>query len=401
MHKRLTDSTVATITAPASSRLEVADAACPGLWLRVTPDNAKTFAIRYRINGRPARYTIGRYPSVDLKKARAMAHDLLDKVRDGGDPRHRKSDAVTIDKFLTVEYLVEMYLETLGRRNRGRKLKPSHVAEVKRRFTSEVIPVIGARPFSSIGRDAILRLLERIEERAPRVAGHVFYDLRVFYKWALQQGHVGSSPMDGLEPPAKPEPRERVLKPAEIKRIWITCSSALTAYNTIMRLLLLTGQRRGEVTGASWFEFDLEAGLWTIPKQRTKNGREHRLPLSQATLQILAVWRATQTPGADKLFPSKGPERESFSGFSRCKRRLDNQAGVSGWTVHDLRRTAATSMAEMAIAPHVIERILNHASGTMTPIARVYNRATYEAEMREALERWAHKLNPTIPFLEI
>lgn len=392
MYERLTEARVANLTPEAGKdRLEIGDALCPGLWIRVTSDGAKSFAIRYRANGRTARYTIGRFPAVTLKKARGEASDLFDRIRKGEDPRHRKSDTAIIDKHVTVEFVTGLYLEKLGRRGRGKRMKESHVAEVRRRLLVEVVPVLGARPFESITRDSILRLLDSIERRAPRVSAHVFYDLRGLFKWAIQEGIATSSPLNGLDAPTKPEARDHVLRPEELKRILKACEGAST-YNTIINLLLLTAQRRGEVTGARWTEFDLEAALWTIPKARTKNGREHRVPLSKRAVEILTGWKTSPDTNDVFLFPSKGTERDSFSGFSRCKRRLDKKADVHGWTVHDLRRTAATAMAEMGTPPHVVERILNHTSGTMTPIARVYNRHAYEAEMREALERWAASL---------
>jgi integrase len=155
-------------------------------------------------------------------------------------------------------------------------------------------------------------------------------------------------------------------------------------YNTIIQLLVLTGQRRGEVTNAAWREFDFDNAVWTIPKDRTKNRREHRVPISGTALSLLTEWKHSRLSDHHYLFPTRGSDRACFTGFSRSKKRLDQLSGVSCWTVHDLRRTVATKMAESGAQPHVIERIL------MTPIARVYNRASYEAEMRDALEKWGN-----------
>ncbi len=391
MHKRLTDSLIASLDAgPNHSRVEVADAGCSGLWLRISGAGVKSFAVRYRVNGRPARYTIGRYPSVSLKKARTTAVELFDRIRKGEDPRHRKWDAKTIGKYVTVEFVLTDYLEKLGRRNRGRRLRDSHIAEVKRRFLAEVLPAIGARSFETVNRDTLVRLLDRLEARAPRVAGHLFYDLRVFYKWAVQQGMIAASPMEGLDPPVKPEPRERVLTNEELGKIWKACCNP-GAYHTIIKLLILTAQRRGEVAGSRWSEFELSTGLWTIPKHRTKNGKEHRLPLPKRATEILTEWHSVAGSGPH-VFASEGSKRSSFSGFSKSKRRLDELSGVHNWTVHDLRRTTATNLAEMRIPPHVIERVLNHTGGSISPIARVYNRHAYEDEMRDALERWSARL---------
>ena len=172
-----------------------------------------------------------------------------------------------------------------------------------------------------------------------------------------------------------------------------------TTYHIIIMLLILTGQRRNEVAAAVWKEFDLSEAIWTIPKHRTKNSRQHRVPLSPLAVHILRQWRLVTLQANNfceqrLLFPSSGATG-AFSGWSKSKRRLDAASGTAGWTVHDLRRTLATRMAEAKVLPHVIERILNHSSGTMSSIAKVYNRATYEAEMREGLQNWAQLLSPT------
>lgn len=389
MRESLTEKRVASLEST-GERLDISDAACPGLWLRVTPNGVRTFSIRYRANGRLARYTIGTYPTVSLKVARAEAFSLFTRIRAGEDPRHRKMDARIIGKHVTVDFIVDHYRDALAKRVRQKKYTVGHAMEIERRLKAEVVPKIGDRPFESVTRETIKQLLDGIERRAPRVAGHIYYDLCVLYKWALRENLIKASPMLGIEPPPKPEARDRVLSAEELRRIW-SATDATTSYATIVRLLMLTAARRGEVTSARWSEFDLARGVWTIPRSRTKNKREHRLPLSSLALSTLLTWQRADGSGADLLFPARGDGEGglTFSGFSRAKRRLDKQAGVSDWTIHDIRRTVATCLAEMGTLPHVIERILNHTQGTMTPIARVYNRASYEAEMHTALERWS------------
>lgn len=135
-----------------------------------------------------------------------------------------------------------------------------------------------------------------------------------------------------------------------------------------------------------WSEIDFDAGLWIIPAERTKSNRKQVLPLVRGAIEILA---ALPKLDDDRVFPARAASANSFSGFSRAKARLDAFAGITGWVVHDLRRTAATGMARLGVAPHVVERILNHTSGTLGGVAGVYNRFGYLPEMRDALERWA------------
>lgn len=387
MRESLTEKRVASLEAT-GERLDISDAACPGLWLRVTANGVRTFSIRYRANGRLARYTIGSYPTLTLKLARIEAFSLFTRIRAGEDPRHRKMDARIIGKHVTVAFIVDHYRDALAKRVRQKKYTSGHALEIERRLKAEVVPKLGERPFESVTRNTIKQLLDGIERRAPRVAGHVYYDLCVLYKWALRENMIAASPMLGIEPPPKPEARERVLSTEELRRIWAATETGST-YATIIRLLMLTAARRGEVTSAEWSEFDLVRGMWIIPRSRTKNKREHRLPLSSLAVDTLTSWQRSELSGARYLFPARTNDDDgglTFSGFSRSKRRLDKQSGTTAWTVHDIRRTVATCLAEMATPPHVIERILNHTHGTMTPIARVYNRASYEAEMRTALE---------------
>lgn len=153
---------------------------------------------------------------------------------------------------------------------------------------------------------------------------------------------------------------------------------------------ILTGQRRGEVAGLRWSELDWANAVWNIPPARTKNGRQHALPLSPLAIEVL---KSVPNIHYELAFPARGTEGATPSGFSKIKRRLDDLSGVSGWTLHDLRRTLATQLAGMGVAPHVVERILNHTSGTLGGVAGIYNRFQYLPEMRAALDMWAEHVD--------
>jgi integrase len=204
------------------------------------------------------------------------------------------------------------------------------------------------------------------------------------FNWAIREGYDVANPVQGTNKPAQPKSRERVLTDAELKAIWNGCDD--DDYGRIVRLLMLTGQRRDEVGGMCWSE--IVGDRWTIPGARTKNHREHQLPLSAFALALLPDRRQ----GRDFIF-GDGPRR-GYSGWSKSKARLDARIGVSGWVVHDLRRTVATGMADrLGVLPHVIEAVLNHVSGHKSGVAGIYNRARYSAEISDALERWSEHLS--------
>ena len=160
-------------------------------------------------------------------------------------------------------------------------------------------------------------------------------------------------------------------------------------FGTMTKLLILTGQRRGEVTQMRWSQLDLKSKTWLIPAELSKNGREQLLPLSDHALKVI---NSVPRQGNDLLFPARGNGENVVSGFTRAKNRLDRLSGVTGWTLHDLRRTTATFLGKLDTPPHVIERVLNHVSGSFAGVAGVYNRHPYLDEMRAALQMWGNHL---------
>jgi integrase len=185
--------------------------------------------------------------------------------------------------------------------------------------------------------------------------------------------------------------RDHVVADEELKAIWDACGP--NDYGRIVRLLLLTAQRRDEVGSMHWSEIDLQTGIWVIPAPRSKNGRPHEVPLPPAALAIIR--EAPRMVGRDLIF---GSGRGGFSGWSKAKRELDTKVAsasrlIRPWRLHDLRRTAATGMATIGIQPHIVEAVLNHVSGSRAGVAGIYNRATYRQEKRDALNTWASYVN--------
>jgi integrase len=223
----------------------------------------------------------------------------------------------------------------------------------------------------------------------------------MLFGWARKRKLIEVDPTADVDKPGAETSRERVLGLDELRAIW--AATAATQNNKgdlfagIVKVLALTGQRRNEVAGMAWAEVELEAARWSLPAERCKNGRPHLVPLSAPVVDLLEERKAERkTMGLkDKdgnptplVFTSKG--ETPFSGWSRSKRRLDARAGLAQpWTLHDLRRTLVTRMSEdLRIKPHVVEAVVNHASGTRAGVAGVYNRAIYLDERRSALDAW-------------
>jgi integrase len=206
--------------------------------------------------------------------------------------------------------------------------------------------------------------------------------IKTFLRWCVGQAVLDQSPAENVPPPAKEVARDRVLDDDELAQIILAARKIGGPYGGIVELLALTGQRREEVAQLQRDEIDLARGIWTIPKSRTKNAKSHVVHLSQQAIAVLT------SAGQWEPYVFSRLGAKPFSEFSQAKRRLDELSGVTGWRVHDLRRTCVSGMARLGIAPHVADKILNHQSGTISGIAAVYQRHEFLAERKEALDAW-------------
>jgi integrase len=346
------------------------------------------YYLRYRLGGLQRMRSIGRHGSPwTPDTARRKATAALGKVADGIDPFAEAAQARAAETFGKE---AQRYLE----RKRA-AMKPRSFEEVERHLTTHSKPLAKLRLTEIDRRTVAVRLAEIEEASGPVARNRVRSSLSAFFAWTITEGFIETNPVTGTGKADEGGSRERVLSEAELAEVW----AALEAdqFGDIVRLLILTAQRREEIGGLGWGEVDFERGLIALPPARTKNKRLHELPLSSAARTILK--RQARRKGRDLIF-GHGPG--PFSGWSDCKARLDQyllearQATnpkakpLPDWHIHDLRRTTATTMAEkLAVLPHIVEAILNHVSGHRAGVAGIYNRATYAKEMREALERWA------------
>jgi len=331
------------------------------------------YLLRYRINGRQRFITIGRHGSPwTPDSARTEARRLLGLVASKSDPANER-----VRPAETFGAEVERYLE-----RRRASLKPRSFEEVQRHLMGHAKPLHRLR-LAEIDRRAIALRLAEIEAGSGSVArNRVRSSLSAFYNFAIREGLLEVNPVAGTGKAEESNGRERTLTRAEL-------TAVLTAlgpdqFSEIVRLLVLSGQRREEIGGLRWSEVDFDRGLIVLGPDRTKNRRQHELPMST---QVRAVLE--RQPRRDREFVF-GLGEGGFSGWSDGKANLDAKAKLKAdWRLHDLRRTAATMMAEAGVFPHIIEAILNHVSGHRAGVAGIYNRARYTDEMRTALQRWA------------
>jgi len=272
------------------------------------------------------------------------------------------------------------------------KMKPRSFEEVERHLTNHAAPLHRLR-LTDIDRRTVASLLGEIETTSGPIArNRVRSSLSAFFVWGVTEGLLDANPVQGTAKLDEGGSRERVLAQAELIAIWRALPK--DQFGDIVRLLLLTGQRREEIGGLRWSEIEFDRGLIVFPPARTKDQREHSLPLSR---QAAAILRAQpHRKDRDLIF---GYGKGGFSGWSDCKANLDGalqpqrkRKAMPEWRLHDLRRTCATGMAGLGVQPHIIEAVLNRVSGHKAGVAGVYNRARYAGDMRDALQRWADYL---------
>jgi integrase len=316
------------------------------------------YLIRYRVGGRQRYFTIGRHGELAPDQARKEAQRLLGEIASG-----KPLTKVETNSFGEA---IERYLAHARARLRARTL-----VEIERHLRRYSAALHSLR-LDAITRRDVAGVLTSYEGST---RNRVRASLSSMFSWAVKEGLAELNPVPQTWKLAEPS-RSRVLTGDELRRIWLALPS--DDYGTIVKLLLLTGQRRDEIGGLQWSEINLDATL-TLPESRTKIHREHTLPLSAQALALLP------NKGEGKLF--------AFNNWHKAKTRLDLKARVSGWRLHDLRRTCATGMAELGVQPHIIEAVLNHVSGHKAGVAGIYNRAKYSDEMRSALQKWADHLD--------
>ena len=346
----------------------------------------KSWAVRYRYDGRPKKLTLDR--ALTLAAARKAATDALHELAQGRDPAAQKFEArASAEKDRaaraadTVDHWAKRFIEQHARKHTRRNTarQAEHV------FHNIVLPKWSGRSIHDIQRKDVRELIESVAEARPIMANRSLGHLSKFFNWLCERDVIVASPCAGVKPPAKERARDRVLDDDEIERLWHACDAVGGRVGACVKLLLLTGQRLGEVGGMRRSE--ITADLWSLPPERTKNARRHDVPLST---QALAIIDAMPIVAGQEDFVFTSSHTRRLGHLSHGKAAIDaRMKPVTPWVVHDLRRTVASGMARLGIKLPVIEKILNHASGSFAGIVGVYQRHDFAAEKRDALQHWA------------
>jgi integrase len=353
------------------------DEGLPGFGVKVTPRGRKVFIVMYRAGGvgsRLRKYTVGPYGRITLAMARAQAQKIFVARLDGRDPAEEKKQArrrLVVDQ---IEDLVETFI-----RERLSKIRSART--LSNRLRRDVIPYWGAKSVHDIKKRDVIDLVSKISERNSHAGYRLLKVLKTFFRWCVGRAVIEASPAEGLSTDYREVSRDRVLTDDELAAIIVAARKMSWPYGGIVEFLALTGQRREEVVQASPSEIDPQARTWSIPGDRTKNRKAHIVHLSEPALAVISG-RLT----GKYIFPTSTGHH--FQAYSQSKHVLDELCGVSGWRLHDLRRTIVSGMARMGIPPHVADKILNHQSGTISGVAAVYQRHDFLAERKEALDQW-------------
>jgi len=381
MKIKLTTTSVRATTLPADTKDAIFfDADIPGFGLRLRDTGSRTFVFQY---GRNRRVNLGAATPLTLAEARKSAAKLYAQVQLGADPARDEVEARR-QALETFKPFAEKFLHALQVDYRLRSYK-----QIEHHLLVHARP-LHALPIGKIDRrDVAGVIMAMINAGKATTANRVRSSLSGFFNWLIAQGLLDINPVDHT-PRSKERSRDRVLTPAELRLIWNALDD--DQYGAIIKLLALTAQRAAEIGDLRWSEIGADQIL--LPAERTKNKRAHIVPLSAAAVAIIAT--QPKQNGRDTLFGNG----LGYRNWSDCKEGLDQRiAAANGgkpiphWTTHDLRRSAATMMAdELGVAPHIIEAILNHVGGHKAGVSGIYNRASYLREKRAALDLWADRL---------
>jgi integrase len=339
-----------------------------------------------------------------MTKARAGTHPVEDRRRKEEEER-RQAAAEEARQRNTFAAVIERYLaERPAKNKRGQPLAPEYLAEIKRTLRRDVAQSrLGEKPISELTGKDIRELVRNIAKAAPSHANHVLAYLTTALQWAVTEDLIAENPAAAVDAPAPKVERERALEDEEIPPFWQACDHIGWPFGPLDQMLLVTGQRRDELAHATWSEFDLDNKLtWTIPGERTKNGRPHIVHLSAMAIEILEKLPRLASKKGWVFTTGRRDTDTPISGFSHGRARIAaamaeiSGAEIAHFTLHDLRRSAATGMAALGIAPHVVDKILNHSSGKISGVAKIYNRFEYLPERKAALEAWGRHVESLI-----
>jgi integrase len=401
MKAKLTDRLIQKRKAPDAGREEIFDTQVQGFGIRIGQKERAFFFIR-RVNGEKTRFSLGLYPAMTLTEARSHALDVLSRIKRGEDPREqvRRSKEIAVrEAENTFGKIAERFLTEYAS-GKKKPLRPQTVKGYRWALTGEPTASWKKRPLVTITDRDVIRVVDAYEAKKQFASARLFRAyVHRFFRWAVEKRLIDKNPAGNIPLASAPSDfkRKRVLSVLELRQVLAAAEKLPDPARAFIKVLVLTAQRRGETSRVKWSELSLEgeAPLWRIPADNAKNHLAHDVPLSREIVEILGDMPRL----GEFVFTTHG--KSALSNFSKIKARLDeliaaeskaNRADhepMADWRLHDLRRSAATGMADIGIAPHIIEEILNHVSGAKAGVAGLYNRSRYDEERRRALITWA------------
>jgi integrase len=364
---RLTDPRIRSLVPPKSGVFVVNDDLFPGFGVRVSTGGTKSFVLTY--GPRRQRETLGKVGVLSLHDARKEAKRRLAEYTLGKE----KPRAIAWDDAAR-EFLAD----------KARKLKPrthfDYTYILGKHFKYGPTKLTDLTPYD------LNRNLDRLS-KTPAEQQHAYVILRAFVRWAHRKHYFDRNPMERMQAPQRYIARDRILTMDELRKVWLAAGD--DTFGRIIKLLILTGQRRGEITKLTGSMVGDDT--ITLPKWLAKNSRQHTFPIGPMAKELLGP----PIPPQACYFPALG-RKTPFDGFSKCKPKLEQRCGVSEWTIHDLRRTFASGMASLGVTLPVIERFLNHISGSFGGIVGVYQRYDFMPEMREAIAKWENHVRSMV-----
>lgn len=409
LKKAFTEEGVAKMNPPRSGRIELADAIQRGLLLRVSDTGVKSWSVIYKVpgerganlSGRPLkgtqkRITIGQYPMVGVAAARAEAGKIIAESLSGRDPRMDLREARVFRHTNTVEAVSKRMIELA-------KKQIETWARMEQVFRDHIWPPLGTRPIADITQADVHALLDDLVSQDKHgTAREVRKMMSRLLNYAAEKSLIPASPMAGMKRrDLTLEPRERSLSDEEIVAVWRACGKMGNPVGHLIRILLLTGQRKSDWANARWAEIDPAEPCLSIPKERFKSRRGHIVPLMGLTWELVQGLPRWNAPNAF-LFSTTGGEKASVLGEKQMvplrehtlaalrEMRNDPDATIEHFTAHDLRRTCETRLAKLGFPQEVRDAVLGHAQ---SGLQRTYNKHDYMAEKRAALQAYADHIN--------
>jgi integrase len=383
---------------PRAARAEYADGGCPGLYLIVQPSGTRSWAVRYRHNGVNGKRTLGRAGNGSLTLAAARAAAAAHRHRLERGVAHSPVGATAATAVAgksggggdSVEAVVAAFLE----KHAYRKTRASTAWAAERVFNRIVLPAWRGRTIGDIRKRDVIDLIEDVAASGRGcLANKTLAVLSKFFNWLVGRDELALSPVTGVERPYQEKERERVLIDAEVRALWGACVGN-GPFDQALKLMLLTGARRNEISRMEWSEIDDERRVWILPSERSKNHRECEFPLSSQAWTLIEA--QPRFAGCPYVFSTDG--KKPIAGWHKIRVRISIKAKIpaDSWRLHDLRRTCASGMQKLGTPIPITEKALNHVSGVFRGIVKRYQQHDYADEIRIALQRWADRVEEIV-----